>query len=144
MAVLVRILTRFPVSSGSRTFAGCMRFTASDRFGNTAPISDPVCIDFCPFIEMPNLFSPNGDGANEILVPISHRDVRLVQFQIYDRWGKEVHRTSTEISHLWDGNVGNTGRPAAEGTYYYVLQYDALGLEGNVRQVLKGYVVLMR
>jgi gliding motility-associated-like protein len=135
---------RFPVSTGSRTFAGCYSVTAEDRFGNVAPISEPVCIDFCPFIEMPNVFSPNGDGANEVLVPIRHRDVGLVEIQIYDPWGKEVYRTSDEISNLWDGNVGNTGRPAAEGTYYYVLQYDALGLSGSTRQVLKGFVLLMR
>lgn len=134
----------FPVSSGSRTFAGCYAVTAADRFGNMSILSEPVCIDFCPNLEMPNVFTPNNDGFNEILLPLSYRDVRLVNFQIFDRWGKEMHNTSTEISNLWDGTVGSTGRDAAAGTYYYVLQYDELGLTENTRQVKKGYVVLMR
>ncbi|MFK7968814.1 MAG: gliding motility-associated C-terminal domain-containing protein [Bacteroidia bacterium] len=135
---------RFPVNTSASTFAGCYAVAASDRFGNTAPISEPVCIDFCPLLEMPNIFTPNNDGINETLRPRTYRDVRLVRIQIYDRWGKEVHDTNVEISNLWDGTVGNTGREAAEGTYYYVIQYDELGLSGNTRKVLKGYVVLMR
>src|SRR5690606_10122348 len=44
--------------------ARCYRVAAVDRSGNVGPLSDPVCIDNCPYYELPNIFTPNGDKCN--------------------------------------------------------------------------------
>jgi gliding motility-associated-like protein len=133
----------YEVSDGAQTFAGCYVVTATDSFGNVSLLSQPSCIDFCPVLEMSNVFSPNGDGINDVLTPLSLRDVRLVECIIFDRWGTEVSRSRNEISRLWDGR-NNNGKLSKEGVYYYVLVYDELGLVENERKQLKGWVMLMR
>ena len=134
----------FPVVDGARTFAGCYVVTATDSFGNVSQLSGPACIDYCPKLEMSNVFSPNQDGINEIFLPLTHRDVRLVEIVILDRWGVEVHRTRNEISRLWDGRVDRNGKEASDGVYYYYIVYDELGLTENTRREQKGWVMLMR
>jgi hypothetical protein len=113
----------YQVSDGARTFAGCYVVTATDSFGNVSVLSDPSCIDYCPKLTMSNVFTPNNDGIN-------------------DRWGVEAHRTTGDIGNLWDGRT--RGRLANEGTYYYIITYDELGLIESERKQLKGWVVLMR
>ena len=93
---------------------------------------------------MSNVFTPNLDNVNDVLVPVRHRDVRLVNFEIYDRWGRQVHQTSNELSFLWNGVVDFSGKNAPEGVYYYVIVYDELSIIENKRQILKGWVTLLR
>jgi gliding motility-associated-like protein len=132
----------YRVSDGARTFAGCYVVTATDSFGNTSLLSEPSCIDYCPKLTMSNVFTPNGDGINEVFIPVEQRDVRLVEIVIFDRWGVEAHRNNADIGRLWDGTTG--GRLANEGTYYYIITYDELGLVESERKQLKGWVMLIR
>ncbi len=132
----------YQVTDGARTFAGCYVVTATDSFGNVSLLSPPSCIDFCPKLTMSNVFTPNGDGINDVFIPVEQRDVRLVEIVIFDRWGVEAHRSRNEISRLWDGST--RGHPANEGTYYYIITYDELGLVENERKQMKGWVLLMR
>ncbi len=134
----------FPVTDGARTFAGCYVVTATDSFGNVSELSSPTCIDYCPQLEMSNVFSPNQDGINDLFLPKSYRDVRLVEIILFDRWGVEVHRTRNEISRLWDGIIDSNGKEASDGVYYYYIVYDELGLTENRRQEQKGWVMLLR
>ncbi|MCI5056129.1 MAG: gliding motility-associated C-terminal domain-containing protein, partial [Flavobacteriales bacterium] len=70
-------------------------------------------------IEIPNVFTPNGDGFNDVfIIPTTGMDeFHLV---IYNRWGSEMFRTeATKVS--WDG-MTIAGRPAPEGTYFYELK----------------------
>lgn len=132
----------YQVSDGARTFAGCYVVTATDSFGNVSVLSDPSCIDYCPKLTMSNVFTPNNDGINDVFLPVDQRDIRLVEIVIFDRWGVEAHRTTGDIGNLWDGRT--RGRLANEGTYYYIITYDELGLIESERKQLKGWVVLMR
>ena len=52
---------------------------------------------------VPNAFSPNNDGNNDILVLYSPGDVQEVKaFRVFDRWGEKVF-VSTSIDDCWDG-----------------------------------------
>lgn len=103
---------------GSR--ARCYRVQAVDRSGNESELSDPVCFDNCPYYELPNFFTPNGDNCNDFFSAYSAvnrtsaggenpvpgercagalppdvtakcaRFVNKVVVRIYNRWGKEV------------------------------------------------------
>lgn len=84
---------------------------------------------------IPNLYTPNGDGSNDVfeirgLDLFAENDLVIV-----NRWGNEVYK-STNYKNNWAGEGLN------EGTYYYVLRIkDSAGDEW---QVFKGYVTLIR
>jgi gliding motility-associated-like protein len=68
---------------------------------------------------VPNTFTPNGDGINDVFRPFIYRNIRAVHCWIYDRWGRLIAE-SQNIDRLWDGQYN--GRPAVEGTYFYVIE----------------------
>jgi len=124
--------------------AGCYALTATDSLGNESEILQGFCVDYCPSLVMSNVFTPNDDGTNDILFPEEYRDVRLVEFQIFDRWGRLMSTTRQDIERLWDGLNDRTLRPVPEGVYYYVLRYEELSLTENQPRELKGWVTLLR
>ncbi len=114
--------TSFIYIDPNLSIAGCFYITATDTVGNQSDFSEPFCTDNCPILLLPNVFTPNGDGMNDFLVPIDVRSVKSIKFQIYDRWGSPIH-TSTDIRKLWDGNMNN-GKPATDGVYFYVAEIE--------------------
>jgi gliding motility-associated-like protein len=65
---------------------------------------------------VPNIFTPNGDGVNDILYVRSKALAEMEYFQIFNRWGAIVFQTSS-MSEGWDGFVN--GKLADAGTYIY-------------------------
>lgn len=64
---------------------------------------------------IPNVFTPNGDGANDYFL-MAGLGVAEVELVLYDRWGIEITRLKS-LPEMWDGKV--EGIPAPEGTYTY-------------------------
>jgi gliding motility-associated-like protein len=75
---------------------------------------------------IPNVFTPNGDGINDVLM-ITAKGLGAVDAQIYNRWGQKEYEWHT-LNGGWDGFTAS-GVPAAEGTYFIVLQ--AVGADKN-------------
>lgn len=69
------------------------------------------------YIEAPNAFTPNGDGINDEW-RVAYKSIERYQCIVQNRWGRTVFK-STDPGKGWDGTIG--GKPAAEGTYYYVI-----------------------
>lgn len=70
-------------------------------------------------IVVPNVFSPNGDGANEVL-NLFFEWAEVVEMQILNRWGNVMAVVSiTDDTGGWDGKDQNTGEEAPEGVYFY-------------------------
>ena len=96
-------------------------------------------------VYVPNVFSPNGDGVNDVvaLAASPTQVVRVESFRIYSRWGSLVHQAEqfspARLSGGWDGRVG--GRPAAAGAFVWVAE--VLLINGNL-QMNSGSIVLMR
>jgi len=122
---------------------GCFTVTVTDSAGNESEPGVENCVDFCPKLILPNVFTPNGDGSNDFWIPIEFRDVSLVQVNILDRWGRLVSRGNGSFAQLWDG-ITDDGREASEGTYFYYLEYEELGILGNVRKEVRGSLTLLR
>ncbi len=83
-----------------------------------------------PTIEVPNIFTPNGDQTNDHFI-IETTNMASIEVLIMNRWGNVM----TEYSGLngyWDGTVN--GKDADDGVYFY--KYEAKGLNGDV---LKGH-----
>jgi gliding motility-associated-like protein len=131
----------FFTHNSRESLAGCYYVTAIDSVGNESDPSNIVCIDNCPIIELPNVFTPNGDGVNDNFIPIKVRHIRDVVIKIYNRWGTVVHENETGIVK-WDGTFLDSGEPVNEGTYYYVATAKAIRLRGIQEIELKGIVTI--
>lgn len=90
-------------------------------------------------IFVPNAFSPNGDGVNDLLMPriIGYSEINY--FRIFNRYGQQVFSSARDNYPGWDGKLN--GQPADIGAYYYII--DLKDAEGrNVQQ--KGDITLVR
>ncbi len=94
-------------------------------------------IDFSK-VFVPNAFSPNGDGRNDVLRIKVYGKIIIDQFVVYNRWGQPVF-LSGEVNKGWDGTY--KGQPAAAGNYIWTIQgYDIDGTPINLR----GSVMIIR
>ncbi len=106
-----------------------------DQYGCSGEVKIPVVVRQTT-IELPNLFTPNGDGVNDRFEVIYSEAIEIVDFRIYNRWGRVVFDNAAQPS--WDGTVG--GKPAPSDVYVWQLTYRFNGRE----EVLKGEVTLLR
>ncbi len=97
-----------------------------------------ITIDELSDIEVPNIFSPNGDGVNDFFV-LDVDGVETIECQIYNRWGTLIFEWDALNGH-WAGETKN-GDAAPEGTYYYMVR--AVGKDGTVIEEA-GHVTLTR
>ncbi len=90
-----------------------------------------------PDIFVPNTFTPNGDGQNDILF-VRGRNIASLEFLVFDRWGELVF-TTNDAAHGWDGTF--QGRPVDPAVFVYHLT--AYCLDGQ-RYFTKGNVTVVR
>ncbi|MDQ3191931.1 MAG: gliding motility-associated C-terminal domain-containing protein, partial [Bacteroidota bacterium] len=96
-----------------------------------------VFVDDDLHVYIPNIFSPNKDGQNDVLY-VRGKGIKNVQFFIYNRWGEKVFESNNLIQG-WDGSYKGEAAPMA----VYVFMVDAM-LESGQRVVKKGDVTLIR
>ena len=105
--------------------------------------SDAIAVveyDNCCTPFLPNAFTPNADGRNDIFRVVVKGDMQLLEFSIYNRYGERVY-SSSDLSHGWDGSWH--GRMADVGTYMYYVRF-ICGNKSTEKQILKGDVTLIR
>jgi gliding motility-associated-like protein len=78
-------------------------------------------------IVIPTAFSPNGDGKNEILLPVVNDIASIRYFRVYNRWGELVFFTD-QLDTGWDGSF--KGGSAISGTY--VWEIEGVSTKGRV------------
>jgi gliding motility-associated-like protein len=124
---------------------GCYMLQAVDSAGNMSDLSNKVCIDYtaCPIYELPNVFTPNGDGFNDYLVPFPYSSVEKINLVIVDRWGREVFHSS-DPAIRWNGDDETTKQPCSAGVYMYVCDVFEITLEGDRMRTLRGSVTILR
>lgn len=99
-----------------------------------------IVVDIPSKIEIPNVFTPNGDNSNDVFF-IKAGNLTEITAIIYDRWGNKVYELTTDKGNIaWDGK-NMSGKDAAEGTYFYIIT--AKGKDG-VSYDKKGNVSLYR
>ena len=85
----------------------------------------------CPAIEIPNVFTPNGDGINDIFkINLSGENLVNFNINIYDRWGLLVF-TSPNINYKWDGRT-TSGLVVVSGIYFYVIDLNTKQYKGHL------------
>lgn len=88
-------------------------------------------------ITVPNCFTPNGDGFND-LFQVEALNLSTFDLMIWNRWGGLMYK-STDVFSGWNGQSNASNAP--DGTYFYVL--DAVGTDSKAYQ-LKGSITLSR
>lgn len=101
--------------------------------------SDTIAIgEFPPcIIAIPNAFSPNGDGRNDVLY-VRGEGFDEFELMVFNRWGEMLFR-SINLSHGWDGNYN--GRPVPVDAYNYYLR--GICVDGQTVEK-KGTITLLR
>ncbi len=131
------------------SLAGCYYVTALDSVeanggGNESAPSAVVQVDNCPFYELPNVFTPNGDGDNDTYRPcLPYRFIATVDFKVYNKWGQMVFQTSNPAIE-WDGRDMKSGELLAEDVYFYTCAVTQLCLECSPVKPLKGNIHIIR
>ncbi len=99
--------------------AGLFQITQTvwNEYGCTAQVSGGVRVNGYLFF-MPNAFTPNGDGFNDILLA-EHTGILDYTIQIFDRWGQTVF-ISSNPDEAWDGSN------ASDGVYNYIVKLSDL------------------
>ncbi len=112
--------------------------------GACGQISDSVRVvagDCGPYIHVPNAFTPDNDGLNDVFAPSVVGNILQATLEVFDRWGERI--VLREMPDLrWDGLVD--GMPAPDGVYPWVLRYKALNRDGVRQERLLGHVTLLR
>ena len=124
--------------------AGCYAVTAIDSVGNESVLSNIVCVDNCPLYELPNAFTPNNDGSNDLFVPYPYCFIASIEIQVLNRWGQVVF-TTADPDINWDGTNQN-GDALEAGTYVYTCRVFEQRVDGPAEQpeILRGYIQLIR
>ncbi|GEM_PF-5566402 len=91
-------------------------------------------------MRMPNAFSPNGDGVNDILLPI-YSCVTGFKLTIYNRWGELAFQG--DDFEGWNG-VNTQGQPSDPGVYSYFLQFTGVSSGNPYSRSLRGSVLLAK
>ncbi len=89
-------------------------------------------------LEEVNVFTPNDDGKNDILI-FPTEGIKKLSGKIYDRWGLKLFEWS-DMKSGWDGNTDSG--PAPDGTYYYIISY--ADVYDGPAHTASGFVQLMR
>jgi gliding motility-associated-like protein len=104
--------------------------------------SDSVLVKSCSGnIYVPNAFTPNGDGLNDIFrVSASPDDITEFSMVVFNRWGEQLF-ISNDLTTGWDGIV--KGQYCPPDTYVWIVSYKGTSGTGET-VILKGTVELIR
>lgn len=81
-----------------------------------------VCVEGDFTFYVPNCFTPNGDGHNEIFYPLGTEiDISSFEMYIFDRWGNQIFK-STNINIGWNGNVNGGNEMAQQDVYVWKIK----------------------
>ncbi len=120
------------------------RLTASDANGCSASDVVMIFVNKERSVYVPNVFSPNEDGINDLFTVFGGKDVAEIRtFIIFDRWGNMLYQKGpfqpNDLQYGWDGTF--EGQPMNAGVYVF---YAEVVFVDGLSEVFKGDVTLMR
>ena len=124
---------------------GCFTLNARDDNFNYSQLCNAVCfdVDDCMDYQLPNVFTPNGDGVNDLFQPYQpYTNVEKIDITIYNRWGRKVFHTE-EPNINWDGKDYLSKQLCSDGTYFYSCDVYLHSLSGIITVPLHGSITLI-
>lgn len=149
----VVVTDTFFVHTNIPSFAGCYKVAAIDRAGNESDLSEEFCFDNCPYYELPNVFTPNGDNCNDVFSAYSIRkviqgetitslchDLSPQQFrELQRKCARFVQKVAFTVFNRWGGVVYNfesDGARAIFGEQTIYIDWD--GRDNSRRELSAG------
>ena len=117
-----------------------MVWTINNGVCGTTTDTIAFLLEDCLTIEIPDAFSPNGDGTNDFFVIPNFDSYPNHSLKIFNRWGTQIFEAAPYISD-WDGtsqHAATIGEHLPVATYYYILDL------GNGEDAFTGFVYLKR
>ncbi|MGK7391797.1 MAG: gliding motility-associated C-terminal domain-containing protein [Candidatus Cyclobacteriaceae bacterium M2_1C_046] len=105
------------------------------NLGCTAEDSLLVTVEAADVGGIPDIFTPNNDGFNDVFQIPFLKNFPTAKVEIFNRWGSLMYSTRNYFNNPWDGTYN--GEPAPEGVYYYIISIPG-------RNEIKGSVTLVR
>ncbi|HRN95586.1 MAG TPA: gliding motility-associated C-terminal domain-containing protein, partial [Chitinophagales bacterium] len=124
-----------PEVNPSDTTVYTLKFTDANNCTDSTTVS--VNIVKGGEVKMPNVFSPNGDGINDLLKPVGF-NVKQIKWKVYNRWGELVF-AADDFNDAWDGSFKSGSQPA--GIYLYSLD---VTFQNKEEKHLQGAITLLR
>ena len=126
----------------SGTFGVQLKITYTPEDGSAEPLeeeAEPIVIVISESsLKVPNAFSPNGDGVNDVF-HITYQSLVKLEASIFNRWGQRICQMNlSNIDQGWDGTHG--GRDVKDGVYFIVVQ--AVGYDGIKYEVKQDINIL--
>lgn len=105
--------------------------------------TDSITIFRNCYLDVPNVFTPNGDGTNDYFLPrqLLSRSVANFKMSIFNRWGQKVFETTSLNGRGWDGNFNGERQPG--GVYPYLIEVSFSNKPGDYEEY-QGNVTLLR
>ena len=100
--------------------------------------SDEVIVKVYKEVLMPNAFTPNNDGLNDVFRVLPLDNYEVISFDVYSRWGQKIFST-TNAHRGWDGTI--KGQPQPTGAYVYYIEMKS---RTGKKIIKKGSVMLIR
>ena len=122
---------RNPVASPDKTTTYTVTVTTAEGCVDT----DEVTVEVIPAITVPNAFTPNRDGVNEVWEIENIQNYPNARVEIFNRWGNLIF-TSNGYGTPWDGTYKGEDLPVA--TYYYMIYLD------RSEKPISGHVTIIR
>jgi gliding motility-associated-like protein len=101
--------------NATATFNVCL--TAYNEYGCDSTVCTPISAIIIPLVDVPNAFTPNGDGTNDF-VRVRGFGISKMDWRVYNRWGTIVFHSSS-LKETWDGRYNGAIQP--QEVYVYVL-----------------------
>lgn len=120
---------------------GLYRVEATNACGTVAE-EITVLASACPIdpveVYLPNAFTPDGDGVNDVFGVITEDTLEAFELLIFNRWGERIWSANDQRS-MWDGTY--SGDRCPDGVYATLLRYRG---EGDTSVLRRGHVTLLR
>ncbi|MCS6991514.1 MAG: gliding motility-associated C-terminal domain-containing protein [Chitinophagales bacterium] len=128
-----------PVANPEDTITYCVIVTGYNGCRDTACVDVMVVIPE-PKVHIPNAFTPNGDGINDLWQIMMHSCYKINTVKVWNRWGMLIYDYERAGGVPWDGTF--LGQPQAMETYMYYISVTCR--ERNEEEVYRGTVTLIR
>ncbi|MEI6348562.1 MAG: PKD domain-containing protein [Bacteroidota bacterium] len=127
------------------TFSGYgiykVTLTTYSEYGCVDSISKFINVENTFYFWIPNSFSPDKNGVNEVYRPVGFAlDITQYSMEILDRWGMLIYKTNNYYDS-WNGKVNNSGDRLKHGEYVYI--FNVTDLTGKKHRYV-GNVTLLR
>lgn len=106
--------------------------------------SDTIAVeteDCTPLVYIPNSFSPNGDGINDVFQVAWWGDLTDIELRIFNRWGELLFESDDPFG-FWDGLY--KGELVQNDVYIYQVVYRGINADGIVQEEVVGHVNVVR